>query len=636
MAKKIEAVGILCVAAALVACMDRPLAPICPVPIEVKSNEVKVGGYLGVDMIVVVDNSGSMDEEQAILSEGLFTLIGALTEDAARKVDDVRVAIVSSDMGLQYGGKAPDPEVYEGRKGWSAKGDDGEFKLKPECIENEARTYLETNPDQPNAKLAEQFACAAKLGDQGCGIEQQLEAAVRGVERGKKEFDFVRDRYLLAVIVVSDEEDCSIAHSGLFGTPEWKGEKINLACNLPVGNEEKYLYPTSRYRKALAALKGSEERPDYDAVVFAAIVGVPNDDGGCQGPGDALEGCVERPEMELHPYVKEDYPLPIFKEACVRVDDAGNEVTAASPGRRYVKVAQDFGDNGYVYSICNADWSPAMEKIAKLIRDKTQGSCFDRALEWDPATQTAKCDVFLKYRHESAGMPCPEELGADEGRVIRETVQDGNDFSYELVSCPLPKLPAPLGCSEAVAAVGDKPSTLGWYYCKNDEENDEKSCNDGSDNDGDNLVDDKDPDCSACTPQAIASGSSCRTGSCQYKVELTAGAQKAAMPSVGVEVRCLSEFSFEDENCQENTNYSCMDGKDNDGNGVWDCQDVPGVHEADPNCCPIVKDSSGVCRLAGAAVLEICEVEPKTKEDLPGACLRAMDALDCRGELLID
>ncbi len=596
MKKKIETIGIALLAVTSVACMDRPLAPICPVPIEVKSNEVKVGGYLGVDMLVVVDNSLSMAEEQAILTEGFFTLIGALTEDTARKVDDVRVAIVSSDMGLQYGGQAPPVSVYKGICP-SARGDDGAFKMDPTCVDFESRMYLETSADAPNPNLAEQFACAAKLGIEGCGIEQQLEAAVRGVERGKKEFDFVRDRYLLAVLVVSDEEDCSIEDAGLFKTPEWEN-KINTACNLPASNEENYLYPTSRYRKALAELKGSEERPDYDAVVFAAIVGVPNDDGGCQGPGDALGGCIERPEMEFVPYKKrEGDNFLVFKEACMRFDAEGEEVTGATPGRRYVKVAQDFGDNGYVYSICNANWSPAMEKIAELIRDKTKGSCFDRALEWDPATETAKCDVFLKYRFETAGLPCPAELEAAEGSVIRKTVSDGGDFSYELVSCPLPKLPAPLACSEALAAVGEKPETLGWYYCKNDEQDDR---------------------------------------SCRYRVELTEQAQVAAMPTVGVEVRCLSEFSFEDENCQENTNASCMDDRDNDGNGVWDCEDTPGVHEADPNCCPITKDAGGTCRVDAAAVAKICQVDPQTSEDLPGACLRAMVTLGCRGDPVVE
>ena len=42
-------------------------------------------------------------------------------------------------------------------------------------------------------------------------------------------------------------------------------------------------------------------------------------------------------------------------------------VTKATPGRRYVKLAQLLGDMGYISSICNQDWEDVMKEIAKLI-----------------------------------------------------------------------------------------------------------------------------------------------------------------------------------------------------------------------------------------------------------------------------
>jgi hypothetical protein len=56
-----------------------------------------------------------------------------------------------------------------------------------------------------------------------------------------------------------------------------------------------------------------------------------------------------------------------FAPACERTNIAGQLVTSARPGRRYVKVAQEFGCASYVYSICNEDWSEAMTEIARLI-----------------------------------------------------------------------------------------------------------------------------------------------------------------------------------------------------------------------------------------------------------------------------
>ena len=53
-------------------------------------------------------------------------------------------------------------------------------------------------------------------------------------------------------------------------------------------------------------------------------------------------------------------------------EDDGGEVTRAWPARRFVELAQSFGDRGYVYSICNADWSVAMSELAGLIPLKTE------------------------------------------------------------------------------------------------------------------------------------------------------------------------------------------------------------------------------------------------------------------------
>ncbi|MBW2278831.1 MAG: hypothetical protein JRF63_15165, partial [Deltaproteobacteria bacterium] len=41
--------------------------------------------------------------------------------------------------------------------------------------------------------------------------------------------------------------------------------------------------------------------------------------------------------------------------------------TRAAPARRLVELALDFGSRGYVFSICNEDWSPAMNELAAVI-----------------------------------------------------------------------------------------------------------------------------------------------------------------------------------------------------------------------------------------------------------------------------
>ena len=172
-------------------------------------------------------------------------------------------------------------------------------------------------------------------------------------------------------MVVSDEEDCSIEDPALFSTPEWdiQSPNFNTACEIPASNED-YLFDVAHFRDKLIEIKGGRE----SAVVFAAIVGVPNGEGSpCQGTGDEISGCLDDPDME---YVLTEFTYiddnggtgtySHFRPACER-KDGDTTVTSARPGRRYVKLAQEFGCAGYVYSICNDDWSEAMREIARII-----------------------------------------------------------------------------------------------------------------------------------------------------------------------------------------------------------------------------------------------------------------------------
>ena len=140
---------------------------------------------------------------------------------------------------------------------------------------------------------------------------------------------------------------------------------------------------------------------------------------------------------------------------------------------------------------------------------------------------------------------------------------------------------------------------FGWFYCENLGREDFKdACEDGEDNDNDTLVDCDDPDCQVC--QCCPGGTDACTGLCKYMVQLTPQAEEASK-QLSISVQCLQQFSFEDENCQEDSEKACTDDLDNDGNGIWDCEavtvdeDEDNPHSADPNCCPMIVDGT-VCK----------------------------------------
>ncbi len=369
--------------------------------------------YSGVDLLIVMDNSISMDQEQEKAATALFSLLGALFDPRPRLDRDypppqtLRFAVVSSDLGLRFGGVSQPSRQLPNCVG---PGDDGRFLDAPDtldevrlesgnirCFDNEricpmGRTCAVGGvcaldgevPDTLSCRtgappweidgtahigaLASRTVCALVQGSGGCGIEQQLEAAVRGLERQP---EFMVDDHLLFLLFVSDEDDCSIEDPAFFETPEFQITGLeSSSCHWPVAHEEN-LFSPRRYRDEIVRLKG-----DDDGVVFAAVVGVPiTSDAACEGTGAALarRGCLEQEAMQLemgsfpHPTVPGSF-YPDFTPACERRDRGSGEIlTQARPARRFVEVAAAYGENGYIYSICNEDWSAGMGAMAEIV-----------------------------------------------------------------------------------------------------------------------------------------------------------------------------------------------------------------------------------------------------------------------------
>ena len=698
-----------------VGCLDRKPAPVCPVPIEVGMNTVTNASFDGVDLLAVVDNSISMANEQIILTAGFYTLINSLVNPPADwpypAVDNVRLAVVSSDMGLQYGDArevtnvptdVPDsacsvngyrgddgvfrsivaegnvvtvigeqipcsldgtqcPEGYSCTDGF-CKSDDGTDLMVCPTLSD---TFVETTSSVPNASFTAQSACLAVQGTTGCGIEQQLEAAVRGLERSENQ-SFIVDSHVLAVLAVSDEEDCSIKDDGLFKTNDWIGEiNINVACNRTAENES-HLFEVSRYREKLLAVKGDQT----NAVIFAAIVGVPNGDKICQGTGAELEaaGCLDHEKMQLTVGIMEDGRTVHFNAACQRYSDDGEDLlTDARPGRRFVQTAQSFGEQGYVYSICNSNWSSAMKRIAELIAQQMKPQCFSKKLGWNtldeeesamyPGCEScgfAACDAVMEHVVSSDAAEaalCPdalyEGLTADErtryeSLITVSEVSTGAEVTGKRISCPVPKIPAPIDCTSASAwAESQFADRAGWYYCEAAQSDEDlNTCVDSVDNNGDGLTDCDDTQCSSCSFCGGADAG-CLEG-CPYRVVFNQKAEAAA-GSGSLTVQCLQQFTFQDENCQEDSPSTCNDGEDNDGNGAYDCDETllsgqTDAHRADPNCCPM-HEENGKCIPDLSRLLDNCGLSESlvgvtTSSDpsvaqYVAACVEQAEVLDC-------
>ena len=115
--------------------------------------------------------------------------------------------------------------------------------------------------------------------DDGCGFEQQLESILAS-DRNTANGGFNRDGALLAVILITDEDDCSTTDPRVFdveprASNPFQGPFTSM-------DELQFNLRCSAHSDASAADsairgRGRELKDDPSQVVFAAITGIPED-----------------------------------------------------------------------------------------------------------------------------------------------------------------------------------------------------------------------------------------------------------------------------------------------------------------------------------------------------------------------
>ncbi|MFT3924067.1 MAG: hypothetical protein QM778_16145 [Myxococcales bacterium] len=470
-----------------------------------------------VDLLFVIDDSGSMAQEQGKLAEQLprllRSLISGVREDGTTftPVSDLHVGVVTTDLGTN-GSKISLPPSCAGL------GDDGKLvKSHAGCTATAPAGYLNYVPSQlSDAAALDQaiadFTCIANVGTAGCGFEQQLEAMFKAVSPATLPYDggvgghsddvnagFLRDDALLALIAISDEEDCSITPKGgvLFdqntNDPDVKlpGSQLNLGLNIrcvyrsdptaPKSQAEQagFVYEVNRY---FTYLKRVVKPNNPERIMFAAIVGIP----------EAVQD-KSFPEMLAHPRMafavdpqtgggdptnantvardvcrrcktKDEAtcfaePLTVLNASNVQVPNP-EIITGAKPAIRFVEVAAGFAENGLVRSICAESYAPAINAIADKISRGLASTCLQRPFEVD-SDGLVDCDLLeIMPKGVSGESACDGSRGrvfkgyrflpGNDTRVVCSINQLGISPNHEMLANP-------------ATPVGVDP-TVGWFY----------------------------------------------------------------------------------------------------------------------------------------------------------------------------
>jgi hypothetical protein len=414
----------------MTACLNRPLVEVDPVVESFVKHEMTQVQFSGVDILVVVDNSMSMAEEQANLAANFPILVSSLLDPPDSDGDtvpdhvpvrDLHIGVVSTDMGT--GGYSvetcPDP----------IDGDNGELQHHPNPsvggCDATYPTYLSYESEEPDATqidwISRGFGCIAVLGINGCGFEQQLKAAAKALidHRDGVNAGFLRNDSILTILFVTDEEDCSVkpGSEGIFDTMD-------------------------------------------------------------SGFGNEIPTCLDHPDM-----VEEVDPVSMTRLVPSCVTSTGE----AYPPRRFVQIAQQFGERALVHSICTSDFTPAIQGLTDKLHEIVDAVAIVRELETendptdadgdtvpdDPCRCVASCKIIEALSDlrtcESVGKPCYEPAGPGTGCSEPEVDPDGLQHTL----CEIPQAatrmspcnPAtPPGCNDTGITHLVEPGAAGWYY----------------------------------------------------------------------------------------------------------------------------------------------------------------------------
>ncbi|MCK5799436.1 MAG: hypothetical protein KAI47_19730 [Deltaproteobacteria bacterium] len=178
------------------------------------------GTQVAIDILFMVDNSGSMGQEQQDLLQAFRRLIDDLVAPQfGGKLPSLHIGVVSSDLGAgDYG--LPGCE--------KAGGDGGKLQHTPRisgCTPprdpyisvHNGQTNIPGCEGDPATCVKDAFNCIASLGITGCGFESQLESVRRALDpKLNINPGFLRPHALLEIVFLTDEDDCSAQNPQLF------------------------------------------------------------------------------------------------------------------------------------------------------------------------------------------------------------------------------------------------------------------------------------------------------------------------------------------------------------------------------------------------------------------------------------
>jgi hypothetical protein len=383
-----------------------------------------------IDILFVIDNSNSTADKQALFAANFPRFVQALDAFPSGR-PNLHIGVVSTSVGT---GSDADFGTACAKR---LPNDDGLLQNTPRanggsCPAPSGRFIIDiksgaTRNQNYTGTLDQALPCIATLGTSGCGFEAQLEAMKRALDGSRVENQgFIRQGAYLAIVILTDEDDCSVRDPSIFSLNQanvgagdfrcqplyaYKCDQAIVAtgggsytnCKPLTGG---YLQDTSAYFSFLSSVK------DPSQIVVAVIGGIDDATGKPPNPaGQNIDtGMIG--------------PLPFTQNLALKPSCQNTSAATLSIGRPGIRLADfvsQFGTRGRYYSVCENDYSQALADIGtqlfNAISPCLEGKIDDSQFDPMQTGQNLQCTVSdvqnlgASGQTESLIPPCTMQAG---------------------------------------------------------------------------------------------------------------------------------------------------------------------------------------------------------------------------------
>jgi hypothetical protein len=329
-----------------------------------------------LDILFVIDDSPSMADKQVALANAFPQMMDVLSQ-VDGGLPNLHIGVVTTDLGTLGSDSAqPGPAIGQlGAGGCAGQGKGGTLQTSGAAVTDAFLSDVEgpggTRVRNYTGALRDVFSTMARVGDGGCGFEQPLAAMAHALVNPTNA-GFLRPEANLAIVILSDEDDCSLKSANLLG-PESPTlgalqsfrcfrfgvecnedtSTVGLKSNCTAATASPFIDDVNPFIDAVLATK-----PDVRMIMTSGVVGdlVPVEVALSTPPGGGS-------------------PIPTLAHSCTFTTPSGSAV--ADPAVRIGAFLQAFPDRNSLTSICSADLTNPLAVIGSSAKKLMGDTCLD-------------------------------------------------------------------------------------------------------------------------------------------------------------------------------------------------------------------------------------------------------------------